>query len=411
MKVLIVGQGGREHALTWKLSERNEVYCAPGNAGMSEIAKCFEIKDKDELMNLAMKERIDMTVVGPEAYLAEGIVDDFEKHGLKIFGPNRRAAAIEGSKVFAKTLMQKYNIPTATFEVFDNPDGAERFVSKLDKPVVVKADGLAGGKGAIVAKTKKEAFKAIDDVMRKKIFKEAGNRVVIEEFLTGWEVSVLAFCDGKSILPMLSSMDYKKAYDNDEGPNTGGMGSITPAPNYTEELSRFVYKEILLKTLKALQAENIEYKGVLYAGLMITKDGPKVLEFNCRFGDPETQSILLLLESDLLEIIEAVVEGELSKCKISWSDEKAVCVVLASGGYPESYETGYEIYGLNRLKDVVVFHAGTKRSNGKILTNGGRVLNLCAKAKTYSEARNKVYKAIEKICFENMHYRKDIANL
>jgi len=352
-----------------------------------------------------------MTIVGPEAYLVEGIVDDFERYDLKIFGPNKRAAAIEGSKVFAKTLMRKYNIPTAAFEVFDSPDAAERFVSKLDKPVVVKADGLAAGKGAIVAKTKEEAFKAIDDLMRKKIFKDAGNKVVIEDFLTGWEVSILAFCDGNTIVPMVSSMDYKKAYENDRGPNTGGMGSIAPSPYYTNELAQFVNREILLKTVNALNREGIEYKGVLYAGLMVTKDGPKVLEFNCRFGDPETQSILLLLKSDLTEIFEAVVEGELSKCKISWSDEKAVCVVMASGGYPESYKTGYEIFGLEKLKDVAVFHAGTKKVDGKTLTNGGRVLNVCAKAKTYVEARDKVYEAIKKIHFENMYFRKDIANL
>ncbi|MGJ8453947.1 phosphoribosylamine--glycine ligase [Pseudothermotoga sp. U03pept] len=411
MKVLIIGQGGREHALAWKLSGRNEIYCAPGNAGMSEIASYFEIYDKAELLNLAIKEKIDMTIVGPEAYLVEGIVDDFEKHDLKIFGPNQKAATIEGSKVFAKVLMQKYGIPTSPFEVFDDPNAADRYILRIEKPVVIKADGLAAGKGAIVARTKEEAFKAIDDLMRKKIFKDAGNKVVVEEFLTGWEVSILAFCDGYTIVPMVSSMDYKKAYENDRGPNTGGMGSIAPSPYYTGELSQFVNREILLKTVNALNREGIEYKGVLYAGLMVTKDGPKVLEFNCRFGDPETQSILLLLKSDLMEIFEAVVEGELSKCKISWSDEKAVCVVLASEGYPESYKTGYEISGLEKLKDVVVFHAGTKKVDGKILTSGGRVLNVCAKAKTYVEAKDKVYEAIKKIHFENMYFRKDVANL
>lgn len=412
MKILVIGRGGREHALVWKLAFNKNVsiYCVPGNGGIEENARCFQLNRMDQILDFALREKIDITIVGPENYLVDGIADKFEERGLRVFGPRKQAALVEGSKVFAKILMAKYGIPTASFKIFDDPDSAEKYISEIDKPVVVKADGLAAGKGAIVARTKKDAFKAIDSLMRKKIFKEAGDKVVIEDFLEGFEVSALAFCDGKTIVPMLSSMDYKRAYDGNKGPNTGGMGSVTPAPHYTDELSDFVYRKIMFKMVEALQKEGIEYKGILYAGLMITKDGPKVLEFNCRFGDPETQSILLLLENDLLEIVQSVIEGELSKVKISWSDEKAVCLVIASGGYPESYTDGYEIYGLDKIKDAVVFHAGTKRVNGKFITAGGRVLNICSKARTYSEAAQKVYKSAESIYFEGMHYRKDIAD-
>ncbi|ABV34462.1 phosphoribosylamine--glycine ligase [Pseudothermotoga lettingae] len=412
MKILVIGRGGREHALVWKLAFNKNVsiYCVPGNGGIEENARCFQLNRMDQILDFALREKIDITIVGPENYLVDGIADKFEERGLRVFGPRKQAALVEGSKVFAKILMAKYGIPTASFKIFDDPDSAEKYISEIDKPVVVKADGLAAGKGAIVARTKKDAFKAIDSLMRKKIFKEAGDKVVIEDFLEGFEVSALAFCDGKTIVPMLSSMDYKRAYDGNKGPNTGGMGSVTPAPHYTDELSDFVYRKIMFKMVEALQKEGIEYKGILYAGLMITKDGPKVLEFNCRFGDPETQSILLLLENDLLEIVQSVIEGELSKVKISWSDEKAVCLVIASGGYPESYTDGYEIHGLDKIKDAVVFHAGTKRVNGKFITAGGRVLNICSKARTYSEAAQKVYKSAESIYFEGMHYRKDIAD-
>lgn len=412
MKILVIGRGGREHALVWKLAFNKNVsiYCVPGNGGIEENARCFQLNRMDQILDFALREKIDITIVGPENYLVDGIADKFEERGLRVFGPRKQAALVEGSKVFAKILMAKYGIPTASFKIFDDPDSAEKYISEIDKPVVVKADGLAAGKGAIVARTKKDAFKAIDSLMRKKIFKEAGDKVVIEDFLEGFEVSALAFCDGKTIVPMLSSMDYKRAYDGNKGPNTGGMGSVTPTPHYTDELSDFVYRKIMFKMVEALQKEDIEYKGILYAGLMITKDGPKVLEFNCRFGDPETQSILLLLENDLLEIVQSVIEGELSKVKISWSDEKAVCLVIASGGYPESYTDGYEIYGLDKIKDAVVFHAGTKRVNGKFITAGGRVLNICSKARTYSEAAQKVYKSAESIYFEGMHYRKDIAD-
>ncbi len=412
MKILVVGQGGREHAIVWKLSanKQNEIYCAPGNAGISALAKCIEITKIEELANFALKESIDLTIVGPEVYLVNGIVDEFEKSGLTIFGPRKNAAIIEGSKIFAKTLMAKHGIPTANFQVFDDPIPAQKYILRVDRPLVVKADGLAAGKGAIVAKSKQDALKAVDDIMNKKIFGEAGNSVVIEDFLEGREVSVLSFCDGKTIVPMVSSMDYKKAHDSDIGPNTGGMGSVAPCPYYSKEISEYVYHEILLKTVRALEDEGIEYKGVLYAGLMITRDGPKVLEFNCRFGDPETQVILMLLETDLAEILQAVFEGNLSACPVKWSNEKAVCVVLASGGYPDPYKIGFEITGLEKTKDdMVIFHAGTKKANGRILTNGGRVLNICARSHSYKEARNIVYDAIKNIYFENMHYRKDIA--
>lgn len=412
MKILVVGQGGREHALVWKLSfdKEIELFCTPGNGGICEDAKCSVLTNIQDILNFAVREKIDLTVVGPEIYLANGIVDEFEKHGLKVFGPNKKAAMIESSKVFAKLLMSKYNIPTAKFEVFDNQIDAQKHLCKIDTPIVVKADGLAAGKGAIVAKSKKDAYKAIDDIMNKKIFGEAGNKVIIEEFLQGKEVSVLAFCDGKTVIPMVSSMDYKRAYDNDRGPNTGGMGAIAPCPYYSKEMAEYVYHRILTKTVKALQDEGIEYKGVLYAGLMITKDGPKVLEFNCRFGDPETQVILMLLKNNLVEILQATVEGSLNNRSIKWSDEKAVCVVLVSGGYPDSYKTGFEISGLKSIeKDVVIFHAGTKKVDEKILTNGGRVLNICAKSQSYEQARKVVYDAIKNIYFENMYYRKDIA--
>lgn len=412
MKILVVGQGGREHAIVWKLSanKQNQIYCAPGNGGISDLAQCVEFTKTEDLIDFALKEKIHLTVVGPEVYLANGIVDEFEKHGLKIFGPNKIAAMIESSKVFAKVLMAKYGIPTAKFEIFDDPNLAHRYVSKVEGPIVVKADGLAAGKGAVVARSKESAHKAIDDIMNRKIFGEAGKRVVIEEFLEGKEVSILAFCDGKTIIPMVSSMDYKKAYDNDLGPNTGGMGSIAPCPFYSEETAKYVYDNILAKTIEALENEGIRYKGILYAGLMLTKVGPKVLEFNCRFGDPETQVILMLLKNDLLEILQATIEGMLNSCSLGWLDEKAVCVVLVSGGYPDFYKTGFEIFGLENVKkDTVIFHAGTKKVNGKVFTNGGRVLNVCAKSQNYEQARKIVYDAIEKIHFENIYYRKDIA--
>lgn len=409
MRALVIGSGGREHALVWKLSQEGfEVFCSPGNGGISRDAVCCETKSVEELVSLALRERIDLTIVGPEAYLAQGVVDAFEEKGLKIFGPNKRAAQLETSKVFAKLLMDKYDIPTARFRVFDDPRQAERYLENCELPIVIKADGLAQGKGSLVVTSREEAFSVVDLLMRKKIFAEAGERIVVEEFLEGREMSLMVLTDGRSYVPMLSAMDYKKAYDNDRGPNTGGMGAIAPAPHHSYELWQVVESEIIKRLFRALEKENIVYKGVLYLGLMITKAGPKVLEFNCRFGDPEVQALLPLLDSKLSDLCFAVIETELSKLPVSWRNEKSVCVVIASGGYPGEYKTGFVIEGLETVEDVIVFHAGTKLFDGKFVTSGGRVLNVCATAKTYEEARRKVYSQIEKIHFEGMHFRRDI---
>ncbi|AEH50556.1 phosphoribosylamine--glycine ligase [Pseudothermotoga thermarum] len=410
MKILVVGSGGREHAIAWKILNDNpnfELYCIGTNAGISEIAKCVELKTIEEIADFAQQSKIDFTVVGPEAFLAQGIVDEFSKRGLKIFGPNKKAAQLESSKVFAKQFMLKYGIPTADFAVFDDPNEATRFVEKKDEPLVIKADGLAAGKGTFVAKTKQEALNAIDLLMRKKIFKEAGAKIVVEKFLEGKEVSALAFCDGQTVVPMPGCMDYKRAYDNDQGPNTGGMGCVSPVSHYDKQMQHMTYKLVFERTLEGLQKEGIDYRGVIYAGLMITKQGPFVLEYNCRFGDPETQVLMLLLKSNLLEILQATVERQLSRMKVDWFGKAGICVVLASGGYPENYEIGYEIKGLEECK-AIVFHAGTKKVNGKCVTNGGRVLNVCAVGETVAHAREIVYREIKKIHFEKMHYRTDI---
>ncbi|MGB9790386.1 MAG: phosphoribosylamine--glycine ligase [Thermotoga caldifontis] len=409
MRTLVVGSGGREHALVWKLKqEKIEVYCAPGNGGISEDAVCYNAHTIDELVEFASERRIDLTIVGPEAYLAQGIVDAFEARGLKIFGPNAVAARLESSKVFAKMLMDRYDIPTARFRWFDDPNHAERYLERCEFPVVIKADGLAQGKGSYVVKDREDGFAVIDLLMRKKIFGQSGEKIVIEEFLEGKEMSLMVLSDGRTFVPLLSAMDYKKAHDGDRGPNTGGMGSIAPAPHYSEELWRIVKKEMLDKLLVAFEKESIVYKGVLYLGLMITRDGPRVLEFNCRFGDPETQAVLPLMRTNLTEVCLAAIEGSLSKLSLSWHDEKSVCVVLASGGYPGEYRVGFAIDGLDSAEGVLIFHAGTKKQDGKFVTSGGRVLNVCATGKTYEEARRKVYSQIEKIHFDGMHFRKDI---
>lgn len=399
MKILVVGSGGREHALVWKLAQSKDVskiYCIPGNGGISQQAECVDTKD---IIGFAEKNKIDLTIVGPELPLVNGIVDEFQKRGLKIFGPTKQASQLEGSKAFAKTLMQKYNIPTARGEIFTDPDGAKRSVYA---PCVVKADGLAGGKGVMVCQTKEDAVNAIELIMEKRIFGDAGAKVIIEECLTGEEVSILAFSDGKNVLPLVPSQDHKRVYDNDKGPNTGGMGAYSPVPFVTEELNRRILNEILEPIIMAMEKEGYPYKGILYAGLMITMDGPKVLEFNVRFGDPETQSILPRMESDLLEPILATIDGDISHCKISWIDKPCVCVVIASGGYPDKYEKGFLIEGLDDVDDAIVFHAGTRRENGRFYTNGGRVLGVTA------FGINKCYNAVSKIKFKNMHYRKDI---
>ncbi len=411
LRILVVGSGGREHAIVWKLKSGfadRELWCVGTNGGISEIAECVNLKSAVEIADFACHNRIELTIVGSEAFLAEGIVDEFSKRNLKIFGPTKVASHLETSKIFAKQFMAQYGIPTAEFVVFDNPDEATKFVQSTDEPVVVKADGLAAGKGVFVTSTKAEAVEAIDLLMRKKIFADAGSRIVIEKRLIGKEVSALAFCDGETIVPMPGCMDYKRAYDNDNGPNTGGMGCVSPVPHYDEMTREVVRKVIFERTLKGLQNEGIDYRGVIYAGLMITSQGPYVLEYNCRFGDPETQVLMLLLKTDLLEILQAVVERQLSKLKVEWVNKASVCVVLASGGYPGSYQTGYEIKGLENC-GAIVFHAGTKKVNGKYLTNGGRVLNVCALGENVSQAREIVYREIKKIFFEKMHFRNDIA--
>jgi phosphoribosylamine--glycine ligase len=418
MKVMVVGGGGREHALVWKIAQSprvEEIFCTPGNAGIKKIARCVDISAEDikALADFAEKKSIDLTVVGPEAPLVEGIVDEFEVRGLKAFGPNKAASQIEGSKVFAKNLMEKYNIPTAAFRVFDNSVDAINYIDSIDAPMVVKAEGLAAGKGVVVAKDKDAAVSAVKSIMEQRIFGKAGARVVIEEYLEGPEVTVLSFCDGKIAVPMVSSRDHKRVFDNDEGPNTGGMGAISPAPAYSMELAEVVEKEIIQKTVEAMAAEGIPFKGVLYTGLMLTKKGPRVLEYNCRFGDPETQVVLPRLKTDLIDIMEACIDGNLEKVMIEWKEEKAVCVVLASGGYPGPYEKGKVIKGLSEAEaeGALVFHAGTAEKNGKIITAGGRVLGVTALGDTEDKARQEAYNAISKISFEDMHYRKDIGKI
>lgn len=414
-KVLVIGQGAREHAIAWKLSKSPEVekvYAAPGNAGIAGIADCFDISVDDfpELIYLAESRGIDLTVVGPEVPLTLGIVEAFEARNLKIFGPRSDAARIEGSKVFAKNLMKKYGIPTADFVVFENLPEARAYVREKGAPIVIKADGLAAGKGVVVAGTLEEADSALFAMLENQVFGEAGQRVVIEECLSGQEVSVFAICDGHTALFMAAAQDHKRVYDGDKGPNTGGMGAYSPPPVYTPELHEQVMREIIQPTVKALEAEGCPYKGILYAGLMITEKGPRVLEFNARLGDPEAQVVLPLLEGDLLPLLEAAVEGRLNEVSIRTKDQTCVCVVLASGGYPGSYEKGHLIEGLEKLSpETLVFHAGTRRVGSKLVTDGGRVLSIVTLAPTIMEAVNKVYREIPLVHFEGMHYRRDIA--
>ncbi len=417
MKVLVIGGGGREHAIVWKLAQSNKVekiYCSPGNAGISELAECIDISPNDHegLVNFAKYEWIDMTIVGPEDPLSKGIVDAFEKNGLKIMGPSKAAAEIEASKVFAKEFMKKYNIPTAEYRVFTSYIHAEEYVRMKGAPIVIKADGLAAGKGVIVAKTVDEAIDALKKIMKEKAFGDAGERVVVEECLTGEEASYLVFTDGETILPMASSQDHKRVFDNDEGPNTGGMGAYSPAPVVSPDVEEKIMEKVMKPAIRGLKKEGRQYKGVLYAGLMIKDGQPYVLEFNCRFGDPETQPLLTRLNTDLLEIAIAIAEGKLSSMMLEWKPEASVCVVAASGGYPGSYEKGKPIKGLDKvkeIKDVVVFHAGTSFKDGQIVTSGGRVLGLTALGADIKEARDRAYQAIKLIEFDGMHYRKDIA--
>lgn len=416
MKILVIGSGGREHALVWKLAQAknvSEIFCAPGNAGTSQIAKNINISSDDieGLLSFAKENKIDLTVVGPEAPLVLGIVDIFKKSGLKVFGPSKEAAQLEGSKIFSKKIMQKYNIPTASFGSFDNIEEAKDFINKTPAPLVVKADGLAAGKGVIICKTKEEAISAVELMISKKEFGDAGSKVLIEEFLTGEEASILCFTDGETIIPMASSQDHKRIFDNDEGPNTGGMGAYSPAPVVTEALLAQIDKEILKPTINGMKSEGIPYSGVLYVGVMVTKDGPKVLEYNARFGDPETQCILPRLKNDLADVMLKIIDNKLSSVKLEWDERPAVCIVLAAGGYPGSYKKGTEIEGLDmarNLDNLIVFHAGTKEIEGKITTSGGRVLNVVGIGKDIKSAIAQGYKGVSCIKFDGMQYRTDI---
>lgn len=416
MKVLLVGSGGREHAIVWKLKQSpkvEKIYCAPGNAGISQDAECVDIgvMEFDKLIEFVEKNGIDFTIIGMDDPLVGGIVDAFESKGLKVFGPRKNAALIEGSKAFSKDLMKKYGIPTAKYEVFEDYEKAKAYINSEEMPIVIKADGLALGKGVIICETKEEAVLALDEIMIDKKFGSSGNTVVIEEFLVGPEVSVLSFCDGKTVVPMVSAQDHKRALDGDKGLNTGGMGTFSPSKIYTKELADKCMEEIFVPSLKAMAEEGREFKGILYFGLMLTKNGMKVIEYNARFGDPETQVILPRLKTDLIEIMEASVEGTLDKMNIEWYDNAAVCVVEASGGYPESYEKGYEITGLEEIKkreDIVVFHAGTKISDDKFVTNGGRVLGITGIGKDLDEAIKIAYEGVNIVDFEKKHVRSDI---
>lgn len=417
MKVLVVGSGGREHAVVKKLAENPEIeriYCAPGNGGISVQATPVDIKaiDAEGMVAFAKKEGIDFAVVTPDDPLVLGMADAMEEAGVPAFGPSKKAAQIEGSKVFAKNLMKKYGIPTAKYEVFDDPGKVVEYIERENCfPAVIKADGLALGKGVVIAKNLEEAKEAVHSIMEDKIFGKSGNQVVVEEFLTGKEVSVLAFTDSHTVSPMVSSMDHKRAYDNDEGPNTGGMGTIAPSPYYTADVAKRCMEEIFLPTVEAMKKEGCPFKGCLYFGLILTEQGPKVIEYNCRFGDPETQVVLPLLKTDLFTIMRAVRDEHLSELDIQWSTGAAACVVLASGGYPKKYETGFPIEGLDEdggHPGVIVYHAGTKKQDGKFLTAGGRVLGVTGLGDNLPQALEKAYDAVKEITFEKVHYRTDI---
>lgn len=419
MRLLLIGGGGREHALAWKLAQSplvEMIYVAPGNPGIALLDKCecvdLPLQEMEKVADYAEANSIDLTVVGPEASLVDGIADVFIARGLALFGPSKAAAELEGSKAFSKQLMEKYNIPTAFFKVCEDIVTAKAYVKEKGAPIVVKADGLAAGKGVVVAMTEQEALDAIDDMMGDLKFGGAGARVVLEEFMEGEEASLLAFTDGETIVSMIAAQDHKRANDNDEGPNTGGMGTYAPAPVMTDILRLKAVEKVLKPTIAAMKAEGRPYQGCLYAGLMINGDSIKVVEFNCRFGDPETQVIMPLLDGDLAEIMLACATGTLAKADIGWHDQAAVCVVMASGGYPGSYQQGLPISGLaeaDALEGVAVFHAGTKVVDGQIVTAGGRVLGVTAVGKNISEAKDKAYEAITKISFEGAHYRQDIA--
>lgn len=414
MRILVVGSGGREHALVWKLSQSSKVdkiYCAPGNGGIAKIATCLPIKETeiDQLVHFAKENSIDLTVVGPESSLIAGIVDRFREEDLAIFGPNQQAARIEGSKHFAKDLMKKYRIPTADYQVFTDGQAAKEYVYQKGAPIVVKADGLASGKGVVVAHSIEEAIQAIEDAMENGVFGAAGRKLVIEEYLEGDELSLMAFVDGTTVRPMVLVQDHKPLYNGGKGPNTGGMGTYSPVPPYGKGVRELAMNEIIHLLVEGLAKEGIHYRGVLYAGLMMVQDRPYVIEFNARFGDPETQVVLPRLKTDLLDILLATANGELEQYQLEWDHRAAVCTILASGGYPSKYQVGYPITGLENVSDCFVFHAGTKEKAGRITTAGGRVLGVTALGEDLQQARQKVYNVIQQIHFENMYYRTDIA--
>ncbi|MBI4490799.1 MAG: phosphoribosylamine--glycine ligase [Deltaproteobacteria bacterium] len=417
MKVLVIGSGGREHALVWKIRQSprvDKLYCAPGNAGIGEMADLVPVgpEEIEGLADFAERERIDLTVVGPELPLTLGIGDLFEERGLKIFGPNREAAKLEGSKVFAKEVLKENHIPTASFDTFSDATSAKRYLTEMKPPYVVKADGLAGGKGVLICSSREEAGAAIDDMLARKLFGRAGENVVIEEFIEGEEASFMALTDGEHLLSLASSQDHKRVFDGDRGPNTGGMGAYSPAPVVNAEVYRCILDEILKPLLDGLKKKGILYRGLLYVGLMITDQGPKVLEFNARFGDPECQPVMMRLKSDLVSLLEATIEGRLDQVEAEWLQDAAVCIVLCAEGYPGSYEKGKEIRGLEKLKRWqrgFVFHAGTARKDGHWFTSGGRVLGVTAFGKSIEEAVREVYQGVSEISWEGMHYRKDIA--
>ena len=416
MKVLVVGGGGREHALIRKIKESSkvdEIFCTPGNGGISDDAKCVDVSATDivGVVDLAKKLSVDLVVVAPDDPLVAGMVDALNDAGFKTFGPRANAAIIEGSKVFSKELMQKYNIPTAEYKVFDNANDAIEYIKEKNEfPTVIKADGLALGKGVIIPENLDDAVAGVKEIMEDKIFGASGNNIVVEEFLTGPEVSVLAFTDGKCVKPMVSSMDHKRALDGDKGLNTGGMGTVSPNPYYTEEVAAECMDKIFMPTINAMNQEGRTFKGCLYFGLMITPKGPKVIEYNCRFGDPETQVVLPRLKTDIIDIFEAINNETLSELDIEWSEKACACVIMASGGYPKSYKKGVEITGLTlgQLDGVTVYHAGTKIENDKLVTSGGRVLGVTALGDSLADALKKSYEAVENIHFDNAHYRKDI---
>ncbi len=417
MKVLVVGGGGREHAIVYKLSQSpqvDKIYCAPGNAGIAALAECVDIKvmEFEKLVSFAKEKEIDLTVVAPDDPLVAGAVDAFKAEGLRVFGPEAKAAIIEGSKAFSKDLMKKYNIPSAAYETFDNADDALKYLENAKMPIVLKADGLALGKGVLICNTLEEAKEGVKTIMLDKQFGSAGNKMVIEEFMTGREVSVLLFCDGTNIKAMSSAQDHKRAKDGDQGLNTGGMGNFSPSPFYTEEIKKFCEEKIFKPTMAAMKAEGRDFVGVLFVGLMLTPDGPKVLEYNARFGDPEAQVVLPRLENDIIDVFNACIDGTLDKVDLKFSDEACVCVILASDGYPVKYEKGFKISGLEKFdgkKDYFCFHAGSKfDAEGNIVTNGGRVLGITAKGRDLKEARAKAYEAVEWVDFENKYFRHDI---